>query len=156
MMYPAGSEDGTPTAVPATRVETLRHRLAVSPRTLAVYLGLYLPVGLVMNAFGKVAGIAEFAHDWQVLTCYGLYLVPCSLWVRSKDWFDQYLHGLLFLGLLELAGYTLGTSIAHEGNLLDAVFTPRNFTLAMVLWFAVYLPAGNWAVARLERRLFGE
>ena len=146
-------EDGDLTGDTLPLPDRVRHRLAVAPGTLAVYLGLYLPIGFVMNAFGKWAGIAEFSHDWQVLTCYGLYLVPASLWVRHKAWFDQYLHGLLFMGLLELAGYTLGTSIAHEGNLLDAIFTPRNFTLAMVLWFAVYLPAGNYAVARVERLL---
>jgi len=153
MTVTTSPEDGDLRSDAPTLRDTVGQRLSVPRRTLAVYLALYLPVGFAMNAFGKWAGIAEFGHDWQVLTCYGLYLVPCSLWVRHKPWFDQYLHGLLLLGLLELSGYTLGTSIAHDGNLVDQVFTPRNFSLAMVLWFAVYLPAGNHAVAWLEQKL---
>ena len=82
-------------------------------------------------------------------------MVPCSLVVRHRHWFDQYLFGLLALGLLELGGYAFGTSIAHDDNILDTLFTERNFTLAMVLWFAAYLPAGNWAASTVHRRFFG-
>ena len=38
------------------------------------------------------------------------------------------------MGLLEIIGYAIGSSIAHEGNILDRVLWPRNFTLAMTLW----------------------
>ena len=116
-------------------------------------IALYLAVGFLMNEVGRLAQIAEFSQWWQVLTCYGLYMVPCSLLVRHRHWFDQYLFGLLALGLLELAGYSLGTSIAHPGNVLDADFTERNFSLSMVLWFGLYLPAGNLGVGWLARKL---
>lgn len=132
------------------RGEAVIARLAVRPRTLAVYLALYLSVGFVMNWLGQRAQIAEFRYWWQVLTCYGLYLVPWSLWVRGRTPFDQYLHGLLALGLLEILGYAIGSSIAHEGNLLDRILGVRNFSLAMTLWFAAYLPAGNYVVGRFE------
>ncbi len=131
-----------------------RVRLSVRPRTLAIYLAVYLPVGFLMNWLGQQAQIAEFQHWWQVLTCYGVYLVVWSLWVRERTPFEQYLYGLLALGLLETAGYAIGSSIAHEGNLIDRVLGPRNFSLAMTLWFAAYLPAGNWAVHSLEALLF--
>lgn len=134
-------------------LDLLRHRLSVSPRTLAIYLALYLPVGFCMNAVGKALHIAEFAHWWQVLTCYGLYLVPASLSVRHRSAFDQYLWGLLFLGLLELVGYALGSSIAHPDNVLDQVLDRTNFSLAMTLFFAVIPPLGNGAVAAIERLL---
>jgi len=127
--------------------------LQASTKRVALYLAVYLPVGFVMNEIGKTLQIAEFANGWQVLTCYGLYLVPCSLIIRHRHWFDQYLFGLLALGLLELGGYSLGTSIAHPDNLLDRVFTERNFALSMVLWFGLYLPAGNHVVGWLARKL---
>lgn len=127
--------------------------LRAPPRLIALYLAVYLPVGFFMNGVGQALEIAEFANWWQVLTCYGLYMVPCSLLIRHRHWFDQYLFGLLALGLLELAGYSLGTSIAHPGNVLDAVFTERNFALSMVLWFGLYLPAGNLGVGWLARKL---
>ena len=127
--------------------------LRAPPKLIALYLAVYLPVGFFMNEFGKVVEIAEFANWWQVLTCYGLYMVPASLLIRHRHWFDQYLFGLLALGLLELGGYTLGTSIAHPDNILDSIFTERNFSLSMVLWFGVYLPAGNLGVGWLARKL---
>jgi hypothetical protein len=107
-----------------------------------------------MNWLGEQARIAEFRYWWQVLTCYGLYLVPWSLWVRGRSVFEQYLYGLLALGILEILGYAIGSSIAHEGNILDQILGPRNFALAMTLWFAIYLPAGNYAVRVIESRLF--
>ena len=54
-----------------------------------------------------------------------------------------------------LGGYALGTSRAFEGNLIDRVLGPRNFTLAMVVFFGWILPLGNRAVAWLDGRLFG-
>jgi hypothetical protein len=133
-----------------TGIARLRARLAVRPGTLALYLALYLPVGFFMNWLGQQAQIAEFRNWWQVLTCYGLYLIPWSLWVRDRTPFEQYLYGLLALGLLEILGYATGSSIAHEGNILDRTLGPRNFTLAMTMWFAAYLPLGNLAVSRIE------
>ncbi len=129
-----------------TNLDNLRH----PARVWALYFALYIPIGFVMNAFGQWAEIAMFAQWWQVLTCYGLYLVPASLLWRHRSWFDQYLWGLLVLGLLEVAGYSLGTSIAFQGNILDQIFTERNFALAMTIFFAGFIPCGNALVASVS------
>ena len=118
------------------------------------YAAIYIPIGFVMNEVGRLLLIAEFANWWQVLTCYGLYLIPASLMARHTGWFDQYLWGLLALALLEVGGYSFGTSIAHPGNLLDQIFTERNFALCMTIFFASYIPAGNYLVGRVYGRLF--
>lgn len=141
------------TQTPPSRLSVLYGRLQVSPKTLAVYIALYIPIGFVMNGIGQAAEIAEFANWWQVLTCYGLYLIPCSLVIRHRAYWDQYLFGVFMLGLLETLGYAFGTSIAHEGNILDQILGPRNFALAMSLWFGIYLPAGNLAVASILKKL---
>jgi hypothetical protein len=135
----------------------IRRRLdfAAAPRRLFVlYSVTYLLAGLAMNTIGKVLRIAEFVTWYQVFTCYVLYLVPASLLVRHRTFFDQYLFGLLTLAPLELGGYALGTSRAFEGNILDRVLGPRNFALAMVVFFGWILPLGNRAVAWLDGRLF--
>lgn len=129
---------------------------AVSARRWLLYGTVYFIAGLIMNSFGKMMQIAEFGHWWQVFTCYVLYLVPCSLLVRDRGLFDQYLFGLLALGILEFLGYSLETSYAYEGNILDALFGVRTFALSMTLFFAVILPAGNVGLARLESLLFSE
>jgi hypothetical protein len=134
--------------------DSLRQNLAATPRQILLYEILYLGWGFTMNALGKALRIAQFAHGWQVLTCYGLYLVPASLLVRRHGPGQQYLFGLLTLAPLELLGYALGTSLAFPGNLLDRVLGERNFSLAMVVFFAALLPLGNWAVDRLERGLW--
>lgn len=136
-----------------TALDSLLLRLRVPRRMLLVYIALYIPAGFVMNGIGQAAQIAEFANWWQVLTCYGLYLIPCSLVIRHRSYWDQYLFGVFMLGLLETLGYALGTSIAHEGNIIDQILGQRNFSLAMSLWFGTYLPAGNAAVAAILRRL---
>jgi len=133
---------------------TLTENLRATRRQVLLYVGLYLLCGLVMNALGKLLQIAAFASWWQVVSCYVLYLVPASLLVRRYGPFQQYLYGLLALAPLELAGYALGTSFAYPHNVLDRIFGERNFVLVMVVFFAWVLPCGNWAVARLERRLF--
>jgi len=131
-------------------------RLRIPGRLLAVYVVIYFGAGLVMNAFGKMAQIAEFGHWWQVFTCYVLYLLPMSLLIRHRNVWDQYLYGLLVLAVLELLGYALGTSIAHPNNILDKILGERNFTLAMTVFFAVYVPGGNLLVAAVYRSLFGK
>lgn len=136
-------------------IEQVLEKLRVPKRTWLIYLIVYICAGLIMNSIGKMAQIAEFKHWWQVGTCYGLYLVPTSIWIRQKSFFDQYLFGLLVLALLELGGYAIGSSVAFDGNIIDAILGPRNFTLAMTVFFAVYLPLGNKAVEAIERTLFG-
>ncbi len=140
-------------------METLLRRcldcVTVPRRLLVLYAVVYLLAGLTMNSIGKLFRIAEFVSWLQVVSCYVLYLVPCSLLVRRRPFFDQYLFGLLALAPLELAGYALGTSRAFDGNVLDRVLGPRNFTLAMVVFFGWILPFGNRAVVWLDDRLFG-
>ena len=135
-------------------LQTLRRKLSVDPRHLAVYVVVYTIAGFTMNHVGHLALIAEFTYWWQVPITYVLYLIPVSLYVRDRTYFDQYLHGLLFLALWEIPGYATGSSIAHDGNILDRIFSVRNFSLVMTVWFGVYLPAGNRLVAFIAGRLF--
>jgi hypothetical protein len=123
-----------------------------TPRQYVLYGGVYLLWGATMDTIGQQMAIAEFRHWWQILTCYLCYLVPISLLVRRKSHFEQYVYGVLALAPLELLGYALGTSIAHEGNVLDAVLGPRNFTLAMCIFFGIIPPVGNSVVRWIDRR----
>jgi hypothetical protein len=131
-------------------------RLRATPRQYALYVAIYATAGFINNHLGQLWELARFAHWWQVLTCYVLYLVPWSLAVRGLRIEQQYLWGLLALGVLELGGYSLGTSIAYPGNVFDRLFTERNFSLLMTLMFAGLLPAGNALVAFAESLLFPE
>ncbi len=117
----------------------------------ALYFVSYCLIGLMNQRIGQAMHLAEFSHDWQIITCYGLYLVPCSLAVRELPAREQYLWGLLALGILELLGYSLETSIAHPNNAFDQVLGVRNFSLAMTLMFAGLLPAGNLLMVLVER-----
>lgn len=136
-------------------LEVLRERLRVTRRAAILYVALYLPLGFAMNALGEALEIAEFAHEWQVLTCYLGYLVPVSLWLRARSAADQYAWGMVALAPLELLGHALGTSLAHDGNVLDRIFGERNFVLLMVIAFGSLPLLGNRAVAALDRRLPG-
>jgi hypothetical protein len=98
-------------------------------RSLAVALGL----GLIMNSLGHWWCIAHFAHWWQVVTCYGGYVLPVALLVRDRPVGEQLLWGLVSMVPLELAGYALGTSVPCPDNWLDPILGPRNFSLAMVV-----------------------
>ncbi len=130
--------------------------LRATPRQYALYVVIYAVAGFINNRLGQLWELARFANWWQVLTCYVLYLVPWSLAVRRLRLEQQYLYGLLALGVLELGGYSLGTSIAYPGNVFDQLFTERNFSLVMTLMFAGLLPAGNALVAFAESVLFPE
>ena len=141
--------DSTP---PEWLKPTLR-RLRVQPRTLVVYLVLYFCWGLTMHHFGGAAKIARFAHWWQVITCYLLYMVPISLLLRGRPWHLQYAYGMVAMAFLEFLGYWLGTSIAFDDNQLDRTFGVRNFSLGMTIFFGAYFPIGNWAVATIDRQL---
>lgn len=125
-------------------------RIRVPPRTLAVYLVLYFLWGLAMNHFGATVKIARFAHWWQVITCYLLYMVPISLLLRGRPWHFQYAYGMVAMAFLEFLGYWFGTSIAYPDNLLDRAFGVRNFSLGMTIIFGAYFPLGNWAVAKID------
>ena len=125
-------------------------RLKVTePGRYAVYLVLYLLWGYGMNEFGQWAQIARFENWWQIGTCYGLYMVPISIFLRPYPAWQQYLYGLLPMALLEFSGYALQTSYAYPDNILDQWFGSRNFALGMALFFALYFPLGNWAAGRI-------
>lgn len=132
---------------------SLRRGLSATRRQYVIYVVVYLIWGVTMNTIGRWLRIAEFATWWQVISCYGLYLLPASMLVRRLPLIQQYLYGLLVLAPLELLGYALGTSIAHEGNIIDRVLGERNFTLAMVIFFGWIPPVGNAIVGWLDRRL---
>jgi hypothetical protein len=136
-------------------VRAVLERLRATPRLYILYTVIYFTWGSINNQLGKLWGIAQFRYDFQVFTCYVLYLVPCSLLVRNLPVFHQYVFGTLALGVLELGGYTLGTSIAYPNNIFDRLFGERNFSLAMALMFAGLLPVGNWLVARADALLPG-
>ncbi len=124
-------------------------RLKVDPKLLLVYMLVYFSWGLLMNWFGTQVEIARFTFWWQVISCYILYMVPISLLLRGLPFHAQYAYGLVAMGLLEFGGYALETSYAYPNNLLDQFFNERNFSLGMALFFALYFPAGNWAVGKL-------
>ncbi|MFC4096715.1 hypothetical protein [Euzebyella saccharophila] len=129
-------------------------KLQVDYRLLIIYCVLYFLWGLAMNWFGATVEIAQFTYWWQVITCYVLYMVPISLLLRGLPFHMQYAYGLIAMGVLEFAGYGLQTSYAYPNNLLDQFFGIRNFSLGMALFFALYFPAGNWAVAKIYQALF--
>ena len=133
-------------------LRTSIERLVNTPtHTWLKYMLVYCSIGFVMNAFGTAMEIARFANWWQVITCYGFYLVPASILVRHLSYKEQYLCGLAFLAVLELGGYSFGTSIPFDNNIIDVLFTERNFSLVMTIFFATYLPAGNKLMETLAR-----
>lgn len=124
------------------------------PKALAwTYVLLYFVVGNIMNEFGKLAQIAQFKYPWQVFTVYVVYLAPISIACRRSPPWLQYLFGLAALAPIELVGYRLGSSIAFDGNIIDRLLGARNFTLAMSVFFGVYVPLGNWAANAINRRM---
>src|SRR5688572_24539305 len=101
-----------PTTLVRNSAKRIRNALQASPRQYVIYVLVYAAMGFTMNQIGKWGQIAYFAHDWQVLTCYVLYLVPISLLTRGLPTFRQYAYGVVALVPLEILGYALGTSIA--------------------------------------------
>ena len=136
--------------------ETLAGKLQATRRQYVIYALVFFTWGCISNSIGKMLSIAEFGHWWQVFTCYVVYLVPVSLLLRDKSTFEQYVYGVFALAPLELLGYSLGTSIAHPDNLFDLVLGPRNFTLAMCVFFGIIPPVGNFLVRSIEGALFRE
>ena len=132
-----------------------KSRLLVDPKLILVYAAVYFSWGIAMNFIGAKTEIARFAHWWQVITVYLVYMVPISLLLRGRPFFQQYAYGLVAMGLLEFGGYALGSSYAYPHNILDRLFSIRNFSLAMALFFALYFPVGNWAVHKLYTAIFG-
>lgn len=133
--------------------ERLRGQFRLPASHWIAYAVTYFVIGTAMNQVGQWLQIARFTYWWQVITVYLLYMVPISVLLRRLPWWQQYLYGLFPMGLLEFGGYALHSSHAYPHNLLDRLFGERNFSLAMVLFFAAYFPLLNALVARLHRRL---
>lgn len=150
MDYPVG-DIAVPMTSPAF-LASLRDRLRATPRQYVLYVSVFFAWGMGANQLGKLLELAEFRHWWQVITCYLGYLVPVSLLLRRKSRFEQYVYGVFALAPLELAGYALGSSIAHDGNLIDRLLGPRNFTLFMSVFFGIIPPVGNAIVKFLDAR----
>ncbi|HEX4496078.1 MAG TPA: hypothetical protein VIE43_10470 [Thermoanaerobaculia bacterium] len=132
----------------------LRDKLDLPTSLWVTYAVTYFLAGTLMNQVGQWLEIARFTHWWQVITVYVLYMVPLSVLLHPLPWWRQYLYGLFPMGLLEFGGYALHTSYAYPDNLLDRLFSERNFTLAMVLFFSAYFPLLNALVSALHDRLF--
>jgi hypothetical protein len=133
---------------------SIRQRLWVDKRLLAIYMFVYFAWGLGMNEVGKSLEIARFTYWWQVITVYLFYMVPISLLLRNYPFFKQYAYGLVAMGFLEFGGYLMETSYAYPDNLMDQYLGVRNFSLAMALFFALYFPLGNWVVQKIYKALF--
>lgn len=121
-----------------------------------IYILVYISWGFGMDAFGAWAEIAKFNYWWQVLTCYGLYMVPISVLLKGKQFIEQYAFGLIAMGLLEFGGYYFETSYAYPNNIVEKIFGIRNFALGMALFFALYFPLGNWVVGKLNVLIFAQ
>lgn len=135
--------------------EIIQKITSTAPSLLATYAIVYFLWGVVMHNFGIYTRIARFRYWWQIITCYIVYMVPISIALKGLPWYDQYAYGLFFMGILEIAGYTIKSSIAFDNNILDKIFGPRNFSLAMTIFFAAYFPIGNWGVAWIHAFIFG-
>jgi hypothetical protein len=136
-----------------TILDRLREDFRLSTVHWAIYVVTYFLVGTVMNQAGQWMEIARFVFWWQVITVYVLYMVPISVLLRKLPWWQQYLYGLFPMALLEFGGYALQSSYAYPHNILDRLFSERNFSLAMALFFAAYFPLLNALTTRIHRLL---
>lgn len=133
--------------------DRLREEFRIPAVYWVTYAVTYFAIGSLMNQVGQWLEIARFVYWWQVITVYVLYMVPISILLRKLPWWQQYIYGLLPMGLLEFGGYALHSSYAYPHNILDRFFSERNFSLAMALFFALYFPLLNALVIRLYRLL---
>ena len=134
-------------------IQTVLEKLRVDKKTLIIYIIVYFIWGIIMHNIGDYLKIARFAYWWQVITCYIFYMIPISLLLREYKWYEQYAFGFFFMGILELGGYALGTSIVFENNILVRWFTPYTFALIMTLFFSSYFPIGNWVVHKISKAI---
>ena len=135
-------------------IQYAKQKLNVDKRLILIYIIIYFVWGMGMNEFGQIVEIAKFTYWWQVITVYVFYMVPISLLLRKLPFHAQYAYGLITMGLLEFGGYAMQSSYAYPDNLLDQFFTPRNFSLGMALFFALYYPAGNWISGKVYQFIF--
>ena len=128
-------------------------QLSATPRSLwLIYIVVYLAVGTVLQSTAPYTRVARFAYGWQVITLYGLYLVPLSALLRGRPWHMQYAYAIMAIAPIDVMGFTLQTSVAYPNNFIDAVFGERNFTLTFVM-IASWIPySGNVVVEAIARR----
>lgn len=112
--------------------QRLRQARPPTPELLRSLL-VALSLGVIMNSLGHWLCVAHFRSWWQILTCYGGYVLPVALLVRRLAVRDQLLWGLVSMVPLELAGFALGSSVPCPDNWLDPILGARNFSLAMVV-----------------------
>lgn len=130
-------------------------RFKVSPLEFVTTCAVFLCIGVIMNLFGKWAGIAEFKHWWQVATCYLGFVVPLALFVRGYSFPLQYCVCVAAFIPLEVGGYAIGSSIAHENNPFEAAFGVRNFTAVMVAGVGLIPPIGMRIAERVHKLITG-
>jgi len=126
-------------------------RFRTTPSELAVTCAVFLCIGVLMNSFGQWAHIAEFRYSWQIVTCYLGFVVPLALFVRGLPLPLQYCVCVTAFIPLEVGGYAIGSSIAFDGNVFEAVFGLRNFTAVMVAGVAFIPPIGLKIVEGLRK-----
>ena len=127
---------------------------SITKEEVILYVIIYLGCGFIANAIGQSAEIAKFTHWWQVITCYGLYMIPISILIRQYAPFTQYAYGLVAMGILEFLGYALGTSYVYPNNILIQLFGPYTFALTMTLFFAGFFLLGNLIIKKLSYIFF--
>ena len=135
-------------------IQYAKSKWNIPVQLLLTYVVVYLIAGTIMNYLGAEFKIAKFTYWWQIITCYGLFMIPISLLLRGLPFHRQYAYGLIAMGLLEFSGYAIQSSYVFSDNVIDQFFNPRNFSLAMALFFAIYFPLGNMLVDRIYRMLF--
>lgn len=133
-----------------------KSKLNVDSKLTITCFMVYLICGFVTDKVVAVTEIARFTHWWQVLTVYGLYMIPVSLLLRGLPFHMQYAYGLIAVGLLEFTGYTLQSKYAYPNNILDQLFNIRNFSLWIALFFVLYFSLSNALVGKIYAMLFKE
>ncbi len=123
---------------------------SITKEEVFLYVIIYVGSGFIANEIGRSAEIAKFTHWWQVITCYGLYMIPISIVIRPFPPFTQYAYGLVAMGILEFLGYALETSYVYPNNILIQLFGPYTFALTMTLFFAGFFLLGNFTVKKLS------
>lgn len=132
----------------------LKKKLQVDKKLILTYILVYLSAGFIMDKVGATLEIARFNYWWQVITVYGIYMIPISLFLRGQPFHTQYAYGLIAMAILEFGGYAFESSYAYPNNVLDQLFNIRNFSLGMALFFALYFPLGNSLVKFIYKSVF--
>ena len=74
-------------------LDTVKRKLSVDTKLLLTYFLVYISAGFIMDKVGAYLEIARFTYWWQVLTVYGLYMIPISLVLRGMPFQRQYAYG---------------------------------------------------------------